>query len=737
MKNPIIAASLALAALQLPAMDLSLGNLKVTADEIAADTRSESFTASGRVDVVARPYRLLSDAVIKDGDRTDFTDPTTVTTCTNELDHLHWSMTGEVVYKDGDYIIGRNQTLRMFGLPVLWLPYWYYPIDDVYGLRIMPGHASRWGAYLLSKYVYHLAGDPSGAPGTYGLKAATRVDLRSKNGVGAGQSLRWRLGDYGKGYIKGYYIQDHDLERYRRYSTNSKYWNYGNWESTVDRDRYVAEFGHRLEPTERDTVRIMAGVTSDSSFRKDFLRSSLFTLDNPYHTGASNELAWEHNENGWGMGISVAGRLNDFYAVTDRLPEYYIDINPKPVMDTGINYESQTRIGYLRRESQRNGSGAVSAFSYVPGYWANYGTFRLDSYHRLTYPMKFWDVLSAVPRLAYRGTYYGDSGYEHTETAYMGKAGSTGDGVLRSIFESGVTFSARGTAWIDDRWQSVVEPYFDVLAQEAAFSGLGSGKRIYVFDNLDASREWLDQFAGRSRNLPYSYYGVTPGVRKLFRQVDDRGNLRTVFDFDLYAAMQFGATRWHGTDKAHRLARNGKPNYGNDDFTAVPGMRMRWMPSETDMLGMWLEYDTDNHTLAMADVEWRSAVSKRASYFVRFSRRNYRWWDYASTPKRRNMLNENFNMVHFSTVTLGWEQELIADTIYASPVASWDFYDHGIAYVGGWLDYRTDCLGFRLMMSHVHEYKRLDGSYYKNDWNVSFLIYLTAMGADMADMFDL
>jgi len=351
--------------------------------------------------------------------------------------------------------------------------------------------------------------------------------------------------------------------------------------------------------------------------------------------------------------------------------------------------------------------------------------------------MKFWDVLSAVPRLAYRGTYYGDSGYEHTEIAYMGKAGSTGDGVFRSIFEGGVTFSARGTAWIDDKWQSVIEPYFDVLAQEAAFSGLGRGKRIYVFDNLDASREWLDQFAGRSRNLPYSYYGVTPGVRKLFRQVDDRGNLRTVFDLDLYAALQFGATKWHGDNKAHRLARNGKPNYGRDDFTAMPGVRARWMPSETDMLGMWLEYDTDNHTLAMADVEWRSAVSKRASYFVRFSRRNYRWWDYASTPKRRNMLNENFNMVHFSTVTLGWEQELIADTIYASPVVSWDLCDHGIAYVGGWLDYRTDCLGFRLMLSHGHEYKRLDGSYYKNDWDVSFFIYLTAMGADMADMFDL
>ena len=736
MKNPIIAATLALAALQLPAMDLSLDNLKVSADEIAADTRSESFVASGRVDVVSRPYRLMSEAVVKDGDKTDFAYPTTVTTCTNELDHLHWSMTGEVTYKDGDYIIGRNQTLRMFGLPVFWLPYWYYPIDDVYGLRVMAGHSSRWGMYLLSKYVYHLAGDPSGGPGTYGLKAATRVDLRSKNGVGVGQSLRWQLGDYGKGYIKGYYVQDHDLDRYKRNVNNTKYWNYNNWESTVDRDRYIAEFGHRLEPTERDTVRVIVGVESDSQFRKDFMRNSTLTLDNPYAHGAISEAAWEHAENGWGTGISVAGRLNTFNGATDRLPEYYIDINPMPVYDTGVNYESQTRIGYLRREAGRNGQGAVSPFSYVPGYWANYGTFRLDTYHRLTYPVKFWDVLSAVPRLGYRGTYYGETGYEHTGTDYMGKAGSTGDGVLRSIFEGGVTFSARGTAWIDDEWQSVLEPYADVLAQEACFSGKTSGRRTYIFDSLDASREWLDQFAGRSRNLPYSYYGVTPGVRKLFRKVDDRGNLHTVLDFDLYAAMMFGATGWHGTSKAHRLAKLGNPNYGRDAFTVMPGVRTRWMPSETDMLGLWLEYDADNNTLAMADVEWRSAISKSSSCFVRYSRRNYRWWDYASTARRRNMLNDNFNIVHFSTITLGWEQELVADTIYASPTIGWDLCDHKLAYIGGWIDYRTDCLGFRLLLSHAHEYRRIDGSHYKNDWNIGFFIYLRALGSEMMDMMD-
>ena len=96
-----------------------------------------------------------------------FADPTHLTTCTNDWDHLHWKVSGEVRFKDGHYVLLRNAWLRMWDVPVLWLPYWYYPMDTDYGWRVMPGYTSRWGASLFTKYVYGICG--SMAEGSYGL----------------------------------------------------------------------------------------------------------------------------------------------------------------------------------------------------------------------------------------------------------------------------------------------------------------------------------------------------------------------------------------------------------------------------------------------------------------------------------------------------------------------------------------------------------------------------------------
>lgn len=717
------------------AMELTASNnLRVLADDIAADYRGESFTATGHVDVVSAPYRLLSEQVKKDGDTTTFSAPTTVTTCTNDTEHLHWSMTGEAEYCDGEYILGRNQTLRMFGVPLLWVPYWYYPIGEIAGLRVMPGYTSRWGAYLLTKYVYHIAGDRTGAPDAFELRGASRVDLRSENGVAVGQSFKWRLGEYGKGYFKMYYAYDEDYDRYTRHSYGSGKYNYSNWGSEVDKSRYALEGAHSWDITERDIMRMHGRYFSDSYFEYDFLRHTMLGINTKFSGDTNNEIAWEHIENEWATGVSIYGRLNEFYSSVGRLPEYYLDINPTPLWSTGVNYESQTRVGYLRRNAAKYGKGWMyTPFRFNPGYWANYGTFRLDTYHRLTYPMKWWDVLSVVPRVGYHGTYYDETGYEHAETAYYGKAGKTGNNAYRSIFEAGATFSARGTAWMDDEWQSVLEPYADVLAQKAWISGIGDGKRLYVFDSIDASRDWSDQFAGRGRNLPYTYCGITPGVRKLFRRLDERGNLHTVFDLDVYAAMQFGSTEWTGGNQYHKLAKLERANYGKSSLTAAPGARLRWMPDETTMLGLWGEYDTENRTVAMADVEWRQAITKRFNYYVQYAHRNHRWWDYSSSPTDATIRNEHFNWATFRLVTVGYEHEIITEKIVYSPFVRWNLRDHDMESIGTWIDYRTDCLGFRFIVSYDNDFIRTDGSKYEDDWKFGFFMYLRAIGPDMGD----
>lgn len=708
--------------------------LKVSADRMAADNVTGDLVATGHVRAVSAPVCLLSELVERRGDEYRFADPTLVTTCTNAACSLHWSATGGVTYRDGHGITAKNVVVRLFGVPVAWLPWWYYPLDTDYGWRVMPGYTGRWGAYLLSKYVYRIAGDY--APGAFGLSGSTRLDLRSENGVALGQGLRWQLGDFGRGRFNAYWAWDEDADRYDRRWTSSRKWHYENWSNKVHDERYGFMFEHRWEASERDSVRAEAAYYSDRYFRTDFLREGRrYGATTRFADGTANELAWEHNGDACGFGASVSGPLNSFYTGTSRLPEFYFDAMPQRVFATPFNYESESRIGWLKRDYAKHGSPSTfDAYRFGPGEWARYEAFRFDTYHRVTLPFRVGDVVSVVPRVGVRGTFWSSAGTENL-TGY-GRAHATHDGQWRMIVEGGVTFAARGRAELGDGWTHVAEPYLDVLAQEAHLIGARRGERPYVFDSLDASSDWLDQFAGRSRNLPYTWYGVTPGWRNAFRQTDERGVSRTVADIDLYAAVQFNDVDYTEGGANHRLTRRASdPNYGERGVRAMPGLRARWMPGEGTALASRAEYDTQSGCLAYADVSFRQKLSKEFKYAVSYIGRNQRRWDFSSTPYASGQTeDESFNHIRYSFLELELEQE-VCDAFAWGPYVRWDFREDEVDEAGAWFDLRTDCLGFRFTVGYENDYRRVDGSRSGEDWRFGFFIYLRALGPSSGSPF--
>ena len=728
MKTTFPASVLALLALPaLAGVDLP-STLQVSADVMAADNVTADLVASGHVHAVAKPLSLLSDLVEKRGDDYRFAPGTLVTTCTNDASCLHWSGTGEISYHGTEgarYAVARNMTLRAFGVPVMWFPFWYYPLDTDYGWRVMPGYSSKWGAYLLTKYVYHLAG--SFGPDAYGLSGSTRFDLRSKNGIALGQGLDWQLGSFGRGKAKVYYAWDRDSDTYKHHWNSSDRWHNENWGSSVPDERYALMLEHAWEATERDTVRMKGSYYSDSHFRSDFLRDGLFGHANRFRDPAGNELAWEHLENAYGLGLSVSGPMNDFYGGTARLPEAYFDAAPQPLFGLPVNWESENRVGFLNRNYALSGTRETAApFRFRPGEWADYQTFRFDTYHRLTAPFKVADVVSVVPRVGLRGTFWKAAGHENLDG--YGRAGTVDSDVWRTVVEGGVTFAARGQGTFDGGWTHVIEPYLDVLAQEADYHGLARGQRPLVFDSLDASVDWLDQFAGRSRNLPYSWYGVTPGLRNALR-VDRDGRSRTVFDVDVYAAVQFNDTDWTEGGRYHRLARDPRdPNYGKDRNQVMPGVRVRWTPAESLSLLGRVECDTENGDVAYADLALRHTVSEDFKWHVLFTNRDYRRWDFASTPYDAGLLrDEGFNWSRLSYLDVGFEHE-VCDAFAWGPFVRWDCHDGELDEIGTWFDLRTDCLGFRFSVSYEKEYRRIDWSKSSDDWRCGFFVYLRALG---------
>ena len=694
-----------------------------TADRIAADSVTRALTATGHVVATSGPMTVRGDYMTRDADGTMvFHDPTCATTCSNAVGHTHWNVSGEVEYKDQSHVILRNAWLKFYEIPVFWLPYMYYPLNvrDC-GFSWMPGYMGRWGGYLLTKYSYHLLGDPEHGSDSSWLRAATRFDLRYEQGIALGEDLQWNLGEFGSGDFCIYYAWDQAVEDIYG---GGVYRNGYYVDSPIDEQRYSIAFKHQWEVSERDTVRLAASYVSDYGFYDDYQRRLILAWRGPYFGSQSSGVFWEHLENHFSFGAEVSGRLNDFYEMTDRLPEIYFDVNPIPVFDFPVNYETGNRFGYLRRNPAEYGSGAVAFFS--PGEWAKFDAFRFDTYHRLTAPFKvFDDVLSVVPRFGYHGTYWSESGRDNITG--LGPAGEAGQD-FRSILEGGMTFAGRGVAPIDDQWRHMVEPYLDILAQKAWYTGSG---RPYVFDGIDASCGWEDQFAGRARNLPYSYYGITPGVRNAWDFAAEDGTFSQIVDLDVYAAFQFGTTDYLGLDDAHKIAEVGDPNYGKDGCFVMPGARLRWNPSKDISLWGRAEYDSDNKKIAFADVGFRQVVTEHFKYDAVYAFRDYRWWDFSSYADS-SLEEYNFVKAHF--VQLSCEHQVI-DWFAWGPFVRWDVHESELDRIGAWFDYLTDCLGFRFIVEYDNAYLRPDGYEHESEWSVGFYIYLRAFGADSSNFF--
>lgn len=707
-----------------------------TADMMAVDNVTKAAVATGHVHAVREPITLRGEYLERDAEGvTHLSNPTCVTTCTNDVGHTHWNVTGDVTYKHDDYVILRDAWIRLWEIPVIYLPYFYYPLNWS-GIQWMPGYTGQWGGFILTKTTYDIAGDSEHKIDTYWLRGNTSLDWRYKQGIGVGQDLVWNMGNFGNGSFGAYYAWDDYAEQ--QYGIDgSGYSRDQNWGSTVERERYGLFGKHRWQMTERDVVFARGSFYSDSYFTEDFMRRSFFDIRSQWLSFPTSGIFWEHLENSFSIGAEVDGRLNKFYSMTERLPEVYVDVNPLPIGDSPLNYETQNRIGWLDRRYAEYAGSKVSAYGVNPGLWAKYETMRFDTYHRVTMPFRTaGDVLSVVPRLGFHGTYWKNSG----ETDLLGASEAEDAGAMfRSILEGGVTFAGRARGWVDDEWQHVSEPYLDVLFQGAFYNGDSDSNRPYVFDAIDASRGWEDQFAGRGRNLPYSYYGVTPGWRNAWSCLEENGNLRQIVDFDLYAAIMFGSTSfedngmWLGDYDQHKLAELGKPNYGVHDINVMPGARLKWTPSDDISLGVRAEYDSDNNKLALAAVSFNQQLNKDFSYNLTYNLREYRYWDFSSLPYANQRVDEiNQMQCHYAIV--GFEYSPI-HWIKVSPFIRYDFDANDYDAIGGWVDFLTDCLGFRWLIEYNNEYERVDGRKYDSDTSIGFYIYLRSFGTGNSGIF--
>ncbi len=634
-----------------------------------------------------RELTLTMDSLMREGDDTLRLYGSSLSTCTNEQCRWHWRMDAkEVRARDNHSAVLKGAVPYMFGIPFAYLPYWYKDLNTHYGVRLLPAYNSKWGASLLGAYVWNIIDLPKQG---LDIDAKTHIDGYMERGVGLGQDFMWKLGRFGSGKFTGYWIYDQDPD-YKGYDRN--------WSSPVDRDRYIFTLEHNVDITPRDQFWLRGTYVSDSQVMRDFMESSYRHESQPI-----NRAAYEHREHSWLGGAAVSGPLNDFYGGVARLPEGYVHIMPQN-LGWRFFYESETRAGYYSRQPQEYKDALEERFRYTPGFWADYDSSRVDTKHFIKRPISIVDGITITPRAGWRGTAY--SNISATEDDLSPTK-------TRSLFELGTEGSLKAVADYTTI-RHTFNPYFD-YTYIANPAGAKDGS-LYAFDRTEQVYEWQEQFGQDGVSPPHEYNALRLGMRNIFQELEKRDR-EAIFDFDVYGAWVFenGTERWmyQGRDTESEGMRSEQREKG----MRLLGTKAAWRPAADVGAFVTAEYDPDSGQLAYGDMfcQWRI---ERFLFSVGYITRDNEVYDYYWRNDQQDSVVYG-RLTHQMTDAFSWNVFARGNTD-----------DGELEEIGGYIQYRLDCMTFHLYGSYMPTTEREDGSKYDQSYRMGISVWLNAAGKD-------
>jgi lipopolysaccharide export system protein LptA len=276
------------------------------------------------------------------------------------------------IYED-DRVIFQYVTAYIGNVPVFWWPYLYQSLSDAFSFTISPAYTSTWGPSLLTQVNF---------PITDHIHMSLRLDYFGRRGpaVGLEPTIDYGKNDSSQARIKTFYINDQNPDINQ---TNEV-------RQSVPNDRYRLSLEDRTNFT--DDIYGIANITklSDQYVMQDFYPGE-FRID----PVPDNVVAVAKTDPFFTITGIARFQANDFFTTTERLPEVVLDVKRHALFGGPIFYEGESSYANLRLQFPDN-----SGFQ-------NYNTDRFDTFHQLTFPNTYFGWLSIVPRVGFRGTYYG------------------------------------------------------------------------------------------------------------------------------------------------------------------------------------------------------------------------------------------------------------------------------------------------------------------------------------------
>ena len=348
--------------------DISLYN----ADSGVYNTETKKIRASiGRTE--SEPYFLAgNDVTSMEGDNSYLIRGGYFTTHDSAKPDFHMRARKIRLY-DKDRVIFLNVTVYIGQVPVFWWPYLYQSLDNAFSFTISPAYYSTWGPSLLTQVTF---------PITDNIQGRLRLDYFGRRGpaIGFEPTIEYGKDQDSVARLKTFYINDQNPDINQ---TNIP-------RAGVPESRYRLSVEDQTNFT--DSIYGIANITklSDQYVMQDFFQGEFRVdpvPDNVVAVAKTNPI------------FTLTGierfQANDFFTTTERQPEVVLDIKRHGLFGGPIFYEGETGFANLRLQFPED-SGLK-----------NYGTDRFDTFHQLSFPNTYFGWLSIVPRVGYRGTYYG------------------------------------------------------------------------------------------------------------------------------------------------------------------------------------------------------------------------------------------------------------------------------------------------------------------------------------------
>ncbi len=383
----------------------------------------------------------------------------TATTCDRDDPHYRLEAGKLIIYPE-DKLVAHNVVFYLGKVPVLWLPYFRRSLkSDCRGSFIYPGYRNKWGFFFLSGYHWCVPG----------LNTTFHLDYRYRNGLAYGFDGEFYPGADGRGEWQTYYLEDH------RYEDDD-----GEFST---RERYLLEFDYRQPLPYEIGSYLSLSYASDSTIRKDFFRRE-YDAD----TQPSSYLYLGRRWSDISLSLEVQPRLNDFFGVTEKLPEAKLQVQEFQIGESDFYYQGQNSYAYLTRKYAGESS-------------ARYESGRFDTYHQLSYSRKFFGWLNILPVVGLRYDFYtrGPGRSDDSETGeaepepepsptpepeeerdFWRRVFSAGLGLSTDIY--GI-FPTRSESLDIDQLRHVITPSVDYVFTD---NPTVDSSDIYQFDSIDS-----------------------------------------------------------------------------------------------------------------------------------------------------------------------------------------------------------------------------------------------------------